>query len=276
MAVFPISVMLSVGLELTLARVRAVFRRPRTLLIGLGLNHLAVPALAVGFAHLVSFESTVAAGFLLCAAAPGSPFGVMLAQRANGDLAYGVSFLVVMTAINTVSTPGTLALAVSESVEGMPHAGAIIRTIAVFLLVPLAVGISIKERWPNLAARALPTMKLASNVIFTVLTIGLFITHAELAFGLGVPTFLAMLAFVALTMTITYLGASREPAVRTALSLVSGTRNVALAMLLASHWFDDPTVLVAVLLYALSQTLTGVVAAVLFARRRTGPNEESA
>ena len=82
-ALCPIAVMLSVGADLTLDRVREVFVRPKALLVAMLVGYVAVPAAAFGVAQLFSFGPGMTTGFILCAAAPGSPLGVMLAQRAG-------------------------------------------------------------------------------------------------------------------------------------------------------------------------------------------------
>ena len=104
-ALFAITVMGSVGVDLTIDRVRVVFRRPRTLVVGLLLNHLAVPLLAFGIVQVCQLNEAVTIGFILCASAPGGPVGAMFTQRAEGHIAFAASLVVVMTALNTVTTP---------------------------------------------------------------------------------------------------------------------------------------------------------------------------
>ncbi len=68
---FVILMMLNVGIDLTIAKVRAVFRSPKLLALGLGLNYLVIPALVYGLVQLCGVEGMWAVGLLFVAAAPG-------------------------------------------------------------------------------------------------------------------------------------------------------------------------------------------------------------
>ena len=250
---FPIVVMLSVGVDLTVQRLLIVFRRPKTLAVGLSLNHLAIPLVALAISNLLALSPACATGFLLCAAAPGGPIGAMLTQRAKGDLAFAVSLLVVMTVVNTITTPLLLVTLIDVDLGGgtYSHVPAIVRTIVLYLIVPLAVGIAVRHWLPSAADRALKILKIATNILFGLLFVGIIAARWQLIFEIGARPFLAMIICVIICVSSGYLVAGRDPGVRAALALNTGIRNISLSLLLANLWFEDDATLVTVMTYGM-------------------------
>ena len=266
-AVFAITIMLSVGVDLTGARLREVFKHPKSLLYGLGLNHLLVPFLALGLARLFSLSDVTAVGFLLCASAPGGPVGALLTQRAGGDLAYAASQLLVMTLVNTVATPTFMILAAGDSHRvGFSEAPAMVRTIALYLITPLFVGIALRERRPQLADKALRALKIFTNVLFGVLFVGVCATRWELTLHLGFGPVGAMLVCVLICVAIGVVLPVGPMDRRTALGLMSGVRNIALSLLLANSWFREDETILTVMVYGLVMLIGAVPLAVAFKR----------
>ena len=270
-ALFPIVVMLSVGVDLTLPRLFVVFRRPKTLFVGLLLNHLAVPLIALGLSNVLALSPACAAGFLLCAAAPGGPIGAMLTQRAKGDLAFAVSLLVVMTVVNTIATPVLLVTLLNVDLGGgtYSHVPAIIRTIVLFLIVPLAVGIAFRHWRAAAADQALRLLKIGTNVLFGLLFVGIVAVRSHMVLEIGARPFLAMIICVLICVTAGYALAGKNRNVRTALALNTGIRNISLSLLLANYWFEDSATLVTVMTYGLVMIVVATPAA-LWIRSRQG------
>ena len=262
--------MLSVGVDLTFTRVAAVFRAPRALVAGLLLNHLVVPFVAFGLSEAFALALPVATGFLLCASAPGGPMGVMFTQRARGDLALGVSLLVVMTAINMVTVPVMLALFVGAAFEGsaLAHAPGIARTIAVYLILPLLVGMAIRHKSPRFAKLALPGLKMATNLLFVGLSAALLLQGSGPTFAFGPTTFVAMALCSLFSVVSGYYITRRRREEQVALALNSGIRNFSLALLLSVLWFSDPATMGTVMYYGVTQ-ITVSFSATMWLRSRT-------
>ncbi len=266
-AVFAITIMLSVGVDLTTARLRDVFKHPKPLFYGMGLNHLLVPLLALGLSGLFSLSEAAAVGFLLCASAPGGPVGAMLTHRAGGDLAYAASLLLVMTLVNTIATPTFMIVAVGGSHGvGFSEAPAMVRTILFYLIIPLFVGIGLRERRPHFADKALRVLKILTNVLFGVLFIGVCATRWELTLQLGLGPAGAMLVCVLVCVAIGIVLPVGPMDRRTALGLMSGVRNIALSLLLANSWFREDETILTVMVYGLVMLIGTVPVAVAFNR----------
>ena len=270
-AVFAVSVMFSVGIDLTWAQIRVVLKEPLVLLRGLALNHLLVPVLVFGLVILCKIEQPIAAGLLLCASAPGGPIGVMLTQRARGDMAYCIALVVSMTFVNIVSTPLLLSWFMGDSLQniGGSPALAISKTIIMYLVLPLCIGMFIRRQRETVANRLSRLMPRLTNILFLVIIVGMGGKNAPVMLTLGIDTFLIMILMAGVCVFLGYLLAGGSTQRRTALAFITGIRNVSLSLLLASFWFgDQPETLITVLCYGMVMIVVSG-SAVLFLRKRS-------
>ena len=151
--------MLGMGALLSLADFAAVFRRPRGLVIGLGLQLAIVPALAVAWVALLELPAGLAAGIALVASVPGGTLSNVVTYLARGHIALSISLTAVTTALSLLTTPVLLRLLSGTHLPAdfaMPVAR-IAFEIGAVLLAPLAAGMAIGALAParrSLVARA--------------------------------------------------------------------------------------------------------------------------
>jgi bile acid:Na+ symporter, BASS family len=127
----------------------------------------------------------------------------------------------------------------------------IARSLVVLMLLPLAVGLALKAYYEAMAARAKPILDWISNVSLILLV--LLITAANIDKVLKVfGTFgiLAGLLFIALGVVIGWLLGGPDADTKRVMALGTGQRNIA-AALVASESFDDPKVVVMVIVVAI-------------------------
>jgi len=271
-ALFAITVMGSVGVDLTIDRVWVVFRRPRTLVVGLFLNHLAVPLLALGIARVCQLNEAVTVGFILCASAPGGPVGAMFTQRAKGNVAFAASLIVVMTALNTVTTPLLMGWLIDTEIgdAGASHVWPVMKTILLYLLSPLLFGMLLRYHRPQAAGIAFRWLKRTNNVIFAVFFVGMVATQwgvvGEMGSDMGVTPFVAMLVLAACCAVSGFLVAGKQRDLRVALALNTTMRNVALSLLLADIWFTNQQTIMTVMIYGLGMILVALPTTLMLRR----------
>jgi len=86
--VFVLSTMFAVGLDLSITQLREAMDRWRLTAVSLAVNLVVVPALAYLVVREISLAPSYAAGVVLLAASPGTPFGPKLAEISDGDVAF--------------------------------------------------------------------------------------------------------------------------------------------------------------------------------------------
>lgn len=267
--IFVIFMMITVGLDLTWARVIDVFRHPAALIRGLGLNYIVMPALALCLVTVLEVPPLWAAGILIGAMAPGGPVGPVLAQRAGGHVPLAVSLAVVMNTSNTIATPllvwATNAVPV-EPGNDMPVAG-MIRTIVLFQLVPLALAMTWRHIRPEVAKRQHAIVARAARVVMGSAVAGLAVMHFEKIAEVPLSAGLALLSCIFSSLLLGWWFGGRNRAKRISLSLTAGIRSMSVALLLVAAWFPRPETMMAALAYSCSMfAITWAFAEVLAGR----------
>jgi BASS family bile acid:Na+ symporter len=172
-----------------------------------------------------------------------------LAQIARGHAATAVALVTLLIVATVVFAPLALPLLLGVSVD----AGAIVTSLAGQLLLPLAIGIFMRERWEEEAAEYRPTVATLSNVALAVL----FLTSVganlpDLLNLVGTGGILAVVGLIVVALVAGYALGIPAGVERRVLALGAGQRNTAAAFVIAtSNFADRPTVLLLIGLAAL-------------------------
>lgn len=134
--------MFGMGATLSIRDFLAITRDPFGLALGLGLQLVFVPLLALGFIVAFNLEPGWAVGLCLVAAVPGGAFSNLLTFLGRGNIALSISVTVCSTALCVLTVPALLGLLVSSS---LPDSFAfpvhrIVIEIGAYLIGPLVLG----------------------------------------------------------------------------------------------------------------------------------------
>ncbi|HWH09322.1 MAG TPA: bile acid:sodium symporter family protein [Candidatus Thermoplasmatota archaeon] len=173
-------IMLGMGLSLTREDFRRVARQPRAVAVGLVAQVVALPLLAMGvavaFHHLLGLPSILVMGLLLLACCPGGATSNLVTYLARADAALSVS----LTAVNSLAAAVTTPLvfwATTTLVFGSPTAVQVsfvemAGLVALMLVLPIGVGMAVRETRPAWAARAERPFKVASAAFLVLVVAG--------------------------------------------------------------------------------------------------------
>ena len=246
---FVLSSMLSMGLGLTLGEIATPLRSVRRVVMSLLANFVLVPLVALGLAALLRLDEPFGVGLLLLGSAAGAPFLPKLTQLAKGNLAFAVGLMVLLMVITVGFLPLVLPLLLSGvSVDSAKIA----RSLFLLMLLPLAAALVVKARFPAAAARTRPILDRISNlslILFTLLLITVNVNNVLAVFG--TRAILAGLLFIIISFGIGWLLGGPEPDARRVLALATAQRNIAAALVVAAQSFEDPKVVVMVIVVAI-------------------------
>jgi bile acid:Na+ symporter, BASS family len=246
---FVVSSMLAMGTGLTVSEIVKPLKNVRLVLLALLANFVLMPLCAIVLARVLRLEEPFGIGLILLGSAAGAPFLPKLGQLAKGNVAFAVGVMVLLMVI----TVGYLPLVLPLFLPGVSvDPSKIARSLVLLMLLPLAVGLAIKGYHKDLAARAKPFLDWLSNVSLILLMI--LITAANLSKVLQVfGTFgiLAALLFIALGVGIGWLLGGSDVGIKRVMALGAGQRNIAAALVVASQSFNDPKVVVMVVVVAI-------------------------
>jgi BASS family bile acid:Na+ symporter len=246
---FVISSMLAMGLGLSISQIIQPLRNPRLIAFALLSNFVLMPLCALALSTVLRLDQPLGVGMLLLGCAAGAPFLPKLAELAKGNLPFAVGTMVLLMVVTVAYLPVVLPLLL-PGVAVNP--AKIAQSLVLLMLLPLGIGLALKSRYAELAARVKPVLDQISNVSLILLV--LLITAANIDKVLevfGTRGILAGLLFIALGFAIGWLLGGPGNDTRRVLALGTGQRNIAAALVVGSQSFSDPRVVVMVIVVAI-------------------------
>jgi bile acid:Na+ symporter, BASS family len=212
-------------------------------------NFVLMPLCALALGTLLRLDPPLAAGLLVLGLAAGAPFLPKLAQIAKGDLAFAVGTMVLLMVV----TVGFLPLVLPLLVPGVSvNPATIARSLVLLMLLPLAVGLAIRARFPSAAARAKPLLDRLSSLSLILLTVLIVVANVGNVMAIfGTRGILAGLLFLAAGFGMGWLLGGPDGDTRRVLALGTAQRNIAAALVVGSQSFTDPKVVVIVVVVAI-------------------------
>jgi bile acid:Na+ symporter, BASS family len=246
---FVVSSMLAMGAGLTVSQISEPLRNVRLVVLALLANFVVMPLAALALARVLWLDEPFGVGLLLLGCAAGAPFLPKLAELAKGNLAFAVGAMVLLMVV----TVGYLPIVLPLLLPGVTvDPWEIARSLLVLMLLPLVIGLVLKARFGNLAARVKPVLDWISNVSLILLVC--LITAANIDKVLqvfGTRGILAGLLFIGLGLGTGWLLGGSSADTRRVMALGTGQRNIAAALVVASQSFSDPKVVVMVIVVAI-------------------------
>jgi BASS family bile acid:Na+ symporter len=240
---FVVTSMLSMGLSLTIPQIIAPLRNTRLVIMALVANFVLVPVAAVILTQAIPLAEDLRIGMLLLATAAGAPFLPKLAQIAKANVAFAVGLMTLLVVVTIIYLPLVLPLLLpGVQVDAL----SIAMTLILQMLVPLAIGLFIKARYPETAESLFPHIAQISNIsmaLLIVLMLGLNIGKVLGLFGSG--AILAVLLLLVIAVVGGYFLGGPGTDTKRVMALGAGQRNMAAGFAIASSNFADrPDVLV--------------------------------
>ncbi len=272
MMIFLGLLMFGLGLSLTLADFFRLKEHPKAVVLALSLQLIILPIACYFLVVFFDLKPVYAVGLMLLAASPGGITANLFSHLFGGNLAMNIS----LTAINTVLSIVTLPLIANLAIEIFAKTGQVIPLqmskvveVIVLILIPVSIGMVMRVKAPDFAARMDNPMKIFSGVLLLALMsltiarewsgVVKYFTHlgpAVLIFNL-----ISLFAGFYLSRMI-----GLNKAMSTAISFEIGIHNSALAMYLGMKVLNNPGLALPAAMYSASM----LIAAALFGFLVTG------
>ncbi|HLS50214.1 MAG TPA: hypothetical protein VK024_09485 [Actinomycetaceae bacterium] len=245
-AVFVLTSMLNVGLTQKPGRRLEHLNNRAFLLRMILVNFVVVPALMIAAVALVDLEPVYAAGLLLFSLSAGAPFLIKLTSLSRSDIALAATVLLVLM----VGTVVVLPLALPQVLEGMTVAAwDIAQPLLAQMILTLVIGMVLLQVAERVVAVIQPWVAAISNIALYVLIVAILLGYLPAmreaalwkAIGVGMAVLLLAL-FLGWTMGDGH-GHLQEVG-----GLGSAQRNTAAALIVAQQSFDEPRVLMVIIL----------------------------
>ncbi len=201
-------VMFGVALGIQPSMFKEVLKKPKSVIVGLVSQLIALPALT--FLLIVAFNQyitpMVAMGMILVAACPGGNISNFMSQLSKANTELSVTLTAITTLVSPIFTPANFAIWGGLYVNFVnPEAGSALRelhidiyqmfeTVFILLGVPLVLGILVSHYLPKVAQKLKKPMQYFSIIFFIMMVV--------LAFGNNVDLFLKYIGFIFILVLI--------------------------------------------------------------------------
>lgn len=270
-------IMFGLGLALTLGDFARVVQYPRAVVVGLVVQTVVLVPVAFAIAKLLALPPLLAIGLMLLAAAPGGAMANVFSHLAHGDVALNVT----LTAINSLLALAWLPLVMNWSLahflgaeQYVPPPTQKIIDVATFIVLPVIVGMVVRQLWPALARRTESPVRLASVLLLAcVVALTIVTSHETLAASfaaVGVACIVLNLVSMGLGYAIPRLAGLPMPQV-ISISFEIGVHNAAVAIFMAMQVLNEDVAAVPAALYGLVMIATASIA-VTWLRHRHARN----
>ncbi len=279
--IFLITVMVGMGLTLTLRHLRDVFAPPRAMLTGLTAQMLGLPLIAITLGFVFQSPPVIAAGAVILSACPGGVTSNAYTFASRADTALSVSLTTVTSLITVVTIPLVTLLAMklhfeAADIPAIP-AGQMMLTLAKLTVIPIAVGMTFRAIWPTLAQKVIEPLRTATLWLLILIVVygtwSAWDTIRENFFQAG----LLMIAINLAGMGLGYLiGRWQKLPLpqRVTIMFEVGVQNLSMALLVTMTLLQRPDLAIATLVYALFMKVSAM-SLVAWMRRRQGRSQDA-
>ena len=163
-------VMFTMGLTLKAADFERILQDPRPILVGVLLQFILMPLLAVVLAKMFGLSNQLTAGLVLVGCCAGGTASNVISYLARADLALSISMTVCSTLVGVFATPLLTGFYLSTTIN-VDTIGMLVSTIQI-VLIPVLAGITLGHFFPELIRPLTPALPaLSILIILTIISI---------------------------------------------------------------------------------------------------------
>ncbi|WP_204114897.1 bile acid:sodium symporter family protein [Shimia biformata] len=240
-------VMFSIAIDLTPEDFKRLARAPKPVIAGLLSQFIVLPVLTFGLVLLTQPIPSIALGLILVAACPGGNISNFITHRAGGNAALSVSLTAFSTVAAIFLTPLNIAFwgslyeptrEILRATSVDPISVAI--TVGLMLVLPLALGVTLNVRRPDVTKRLRTPLQWLSMAIFIAFVVAAL--SANWSYFLVYAGLVAVLVFAhnGLALAGGFLVGSAmrlSPFDRRAITIETGIQNSGLGLILIFAFF---------------------------------------
>lgn len=212
-------VMFGVALDIKLSTLRDIVEKPKSIIVGLILQWLALPALTFAVALVLNPVITpmVALGMILIASCPGGNISNFLSALSKGNTALSVSLTAITTAFSPIITPlnfyfwGTMYSRFITMRHDIPMLvipfGPMLWQILLLLGLPIVLGLFFARFFPNATKKITKPSQVISVLLFIGMVIVAFTQNFQIFVDNIFYVFFIVMLHNAVALCTGYFGA---------------------------------------------------------------------
>jgi len=262
---FLFTVMMAMGLALTLQDLKQVLVKPRAIIAGLSAQLLLLPAITIGLGFLFSSPPVIAAGAIILAACPGGVTSNAYVFSARADIALSVGMTAIASMVTVFSIPLLTLFALDLHLDRseMPALSALQMTwtLAQFTIIPVALGMMFRAWQPGLAKKSIEPLRIITLIALVLIaaigTVNAWDTIVANIWTAGI--LMATINIVAMSLGYGLGNLLRLPFKQMAsITFEVGVQNLSMALFVCLTFLKSPELAVATFVYALFMKITAL------------------
>jgi BASS family bile acid:Na+ symporter len=219
-----------------------IIKKPKAILIGLTNQLILLPIVGVSLAIVFGLSPVMSIGLMILASCPGGPASNLITHACKGDIALSVTLTAITSMVSILTIPFILTYTLTYFGSGtdviikLPVIDTIIQIMGI-TVIPISIGMLVRNFKPGFAIRMKKGMRMASSVIFVIILIAVLTANLDI-----IVTGMQEVALVTLLLNLVTLGLGYLTATLFRLKLKSvisitvesGVQNGALAFVIAT------------------------------------------
>lgn len=290
-------VMFGVALGIKLETFKDVFRNPKSVLTGISLQWVALPALTCLLAIVLNPVITpmVAIGMILVASCPGGNISNFISSLSKGNVELSVSMTAVSTLFAPIITPfnfwlwGTLYCRFAAVKNDIPTLeipfAEMLEQIVLILGIPIVLGVIVSRYIPRVAKALAKPAQVLSILLFmamVVVSVNKVLTGLDSTWAVYAALLTALVVVIIHNATVLgtgYYGATlmKVPSAdRRSLTIETGIQNSGLGLALLLNpaifdpavWHNNGGMVIVTALWGVWHIISGLTVATIFRRQK--------
>lgn len=269
-------IMVGIGLTLTVRDFGQVTLNPKGMVVGTVAQILLMPLVAFALASALGLAPALAVGLVIIAACPGGTTSNLFVLLSRGHIALSILLTVSASLITIVTLPFftnyALEMYYGEGASITLPVGKTIAMLVVIVLLPVAIGMFVRTRAPELARKGEGIVSIFGGVVLLLLILALLWGSrdrlVELMSQAGPAAFLLNLAGVCVGLaTSRVVGLSQKESLAVAVEL--GIKNGTIAMMVTLTLLESSEMSIPAVAYSVMMYMFGAL--LIFMGRRLVP-----
>lgn len=265
-------IMFGMGLSLTKNDFLRLWKIPKAVIAGLLGQLIIMPLIAYGVAVYFELSASLAIGLMILAACPGGTMSNVFSLLARANLALSVTLTAITTVVCVFSTPFIIQFSINhfgqQTNTDFSLAGTTLGLFFVTLL-PVLIGIIIREKYPSAAKRKEPFFRKFSGIFIMIMIVAILIQERDILvssfsdmFGAAISLNLLSIAAGLALAKICHL--TQRDGIT--LGIEVGIQNASMAILIAVSFLNKPDLATSAGVYGLTMYI-GASILVLMSKR---------
>lgn len=248
--IFLVSVMFTIGLDVTFAGLMAVAHKRQLLAKTLVANFVVMPLLAILIARVLPLSRNVEVGLLLLAAAPGALFAINFTTKMKGSVPTAAALLLLLIGLSLVLTPPLIQITLRLEKQVTVNYGRVMLTLLFLVALPALAGRAVRLGAPSIAQAIQKPVSLCASISFVLVAILTMTLKSAATKKLGGYGVLAIVLLILGGMFVGWVFGGPDAGTRRVLVVTTSMRNIALCLEIASISFRGMNVDVPIIAFS--------------------------